>query len=85
MDLLDQNERELSLLQATQLTLSVGTLEMVQDFRQEAQKLHWHWHWEQWKIPLYITCLCDSKQTAKHKAYKLYSWFKFLSLCTGEI
>ena len=40
MDLLDQNERELSLLQATQLTLSVGTLEMVQDFRQEAQKLH---------------------------------------------
>ena len=31
----------------------------------------------QWKIRLDITCLCGVKQTAKHKAYKLYTWFKF--------
>ena len=33
--------------------------------------------WEQWKIRLDIACLCGAKQTAKHKAYKLYTWFKF--------
>ena len=33
--------------------------------------------WEQGKIRLDITCLCGAKQTAKHKACKLYTWFKF--------
>ena len=40
--------------------------------------------WEQWKISLDITCLCGAKQTAKHKAYKLYTWFKFFCHCALE-
>ena len=27
-----------------------------------------------------IACLCGAKQTAKHKAYKLYTWFKFSAM-----
>ena len=34
--------------------------------------------WEKWKIHLDIAWLCGVKQTAKHKAYKLYTCFKFL-------
>ena len=33
--------------------------------------------WEQWKIHLDIACLCGGKQSAKHNAWKLYTWFKF--------